>query len=38
MHWLVDLIIKPEGVAHAVLVVALVSAIGLAIGNVKVKG
>jgi putative transport protein len=38
MQWLVDLLNKPEGVAHSVLVVALVSAIGLAIGNIKFKG
>lgn len=38
MQWLSDLFIKPEGVAHAVLIVMLVAALGLAIGHVKFKG
>jgi putative transport protein len=38
MHWFVDLFLNSHGVAHAVVIVAAIAAIGLAIGHVKVKG
>lgn len=38
MQWITDLLFKPTGVANAVLVVAIVSAIGLAIGHLRFKG
>lgn len=38
MQWLVDLFYKTDSVPHAILMLMLVSAIGLALGHVKVKG
>ncbi len=38
MQWLSDLFRNDSGVAHSVLIVMLVAAIGLAIGHIKLKG
>lgn len=38
MEWLNDLWFKTESVPHAVLIIMLVSAIGLALGHLKIKG
>ncbi len=38
MQWLNDLVWTTESVPHAVLIIMLVSAIGLALGHVKIKG
>lgn len=38
MQWLIDLFAKDGGVAHSVLIVMLVAAIGMAIGHIRFKG
>lgn len=38
MEWLNHLIHDEEGIAHAVLVLSVVAALGLALGSVKIKG
>ncbi len=38
MDWLNDLLTNPDSIAHAVLVLMGVSALGLALGHLKVKG
>lgn len=37
MHWLVELFVT-DSIAHALLVLSLVAAVGVAVGNIKVSG